>query len=414
MDIKQLLSPDYKINIEQMHNLHHYISKPIVIFSASSGGKAITDYLKDTYNKYPIAFADNSKEKQGTLFEGIPIYSFDEIRHKYDFSEITVINASDSFRNEIYIQLKTAGLPDDSYMDIQFLAAFDENFLQHKNFITQNTQSMLLDYVSDVWTKSSQFHNLGKRAVDNIRYDDYLMQNAAKLEAVYDILADSKSKDIYEKYIHGAGNSHINTKYKYTILDSVRDGNYYLGGDIIKLDENEVFVMAGAYGGIDSIKFAEQTKGKYSHIVTFEPDKENFLKAKENLESYGLQRYHIFNEALYSKDCTLYFAADGDMGSKIENTGTIEVKAVTLDGCMERLGIWPSYIRLDVEGAEAEALLGTKKIIENHQPKLQISIYHKKEDIFELPLLIKKLNPKYDIYIRAHADLLCSMVCYAI
>ncbi len=55
---------------------------------------------------------------------------------------------------------------------------------------------------------------------------------------------------------------------------------------------------------------------------------------------------------------------------------------------------------MDVEGFEREAIWGASQTIGHYAPKMMVSLYHRNEDIFELPILIKKLNPKYQLFIR--------------
>ena len=59
-----------------------------------------------------------------------------------------------------------------------------------------------------------------------------------------------------------------------------------------------------------------------------------------------------------------------------------------------------TIIKMDVEGFEREAIWGSAINISHYAPKMMVSLYHRNEDIFELPLLIKTLNPRYKLYIR--------------
>ena len=59
-----------------------------------------------------------------------------------------------------------------------------------------------------------------------------------------------------------------------------------------------------------------------------------------------------------------------------------------------------TLIKMDVEGFEREAIWGAAQTIAHYTPKLMVSLYHRNEDIFELPLLIKRLNPNYKLYVR--------------
>ncbi len=68
---------------------------------------------------------------------------------------------------------------------------------------------------------------------------------------------------------------------------------------------------------------------------------------------------------------------------------------------------------MDIEGAEMDALRGMQEMIKKNKPKLAISIYHLKDDLWNIPFYIKELNPDYKLYIRQYAYN-CEMGCYAI
>lgn len=74
----------------------------------------------------------------------------------------------------------------------------------------------------------------------------------------------------------------------------------------------------------------------------------------------------------------------------------------------------PTYIKMDIEGAEQEALKGCKRIIQDYKPKLAICIYHKPDDLFEIPIMIKEMNPEYKLYVRQYADAWYDTVLYAV
>ena len=61
-----------------------------------------------------------------------------------------------------------------------------------------------------------------------------------------------------------------------------------------------------------------------------------------------------------------------------------------------------TYLKMDVEGAEREAIAGARQTIERDRPKLNIAAYHRSEDFFELPLLIHSLCADYALYLRHH------------
>ncbi len=73
-----------------------------------------------------------------------------------------------------------------------------------------------------------------------------------------------------------------------------------------------------------------------------------------------------------------------------------------------------TFIKLDIEGSELEALRGAEKIIRRDKPRLAISIYHKPQDYFEIPLYIRGLVPEYKLYIRHHKFNKNDTVLYAV
>ena len=79
------------------------------------------------------------------------------------------------------------------------------------------------------------------------------------------------------------------------------------------------------------------------------------------------------------------------------------MKAVSLDSVVEKRE-QVTFIKLDVEGAELEALQGAKRIITENRPKLAVCLYHKKEDYWRIPYYVKSLVPEYRLYIRHYSN----------
>lgn len=69
---------------------------------------------------------------------------------------------------------------------------------------------------------------------------------------------------------------------------------------------------------------------------------------------------------------------------------------------------------MDIEGSELEALKGAVKTIQRDKPRLAICLYHKPEDIVEIPRLIKNLVPEYKLYIRHYIPYHFDTVLYAV
>lgn len=87
------------------------------------------------------------------------------------------------------------------------------------------------------------------------------------------------------------------------------------------------------------------------------------------------------------------------------------VKTISIDEMLE--GEKCTFIKMDIEGAEMEALQGAQKSISKYYPKLAISIYHKDDDLWKIPYYIKKTWPEYKLYIRHYTYVTTETVLYA-
>ncbi|EOS66974.1 FkbM family methyltransferase [Oscillibacter sp. 1-3] len=94
--------------------------------------------------------------------------------------------------------------------------------------------------------------------------------------------------------------------------------------------------------------------------------------------------------------------------------GEIVVPVATIDEIVEKENPKVTMIKMDIEGSELEALKGAKKTIQRNKPKLAICIYHKPEDMLEIPLYIKSLVPEYKLYVRHHSNSNVETVLYAV
>lgn len=108
------------------------------------------------------------------------------------------------------------------------------------------------------------------------------------------------------------------------------------------------------------------------------------------------------NAALWDADGTLPYAAGGSRGSgqdgRNRRSRTVAIPAVTLDTLLAHETA--EFIKLDVEGAEERAIRGGKTVILRDQPSMAVSLYHRTEDLWQLPLLIRALLPRHRLYLR--------------
>ncbi|MBD5550040.1 MAG: FkbM family methyltransferase [Lachnospiraceae bacterium] len=179
--------------------------------------------------------------------------------------------------------------------------------------------------------------------------------------------------------------------------------------------EDEVFVDAGAFDGQTSEMFVRWA-GKYKKIFALEPDPQNREKCKKKLEAIGAE-YEILPFGAWDKAEELSFVSGLNGASYVENSGqesTEEQTIVQVDSLDNLIHEKVSFIKMDIEGAEINALKGAEKTIKMYRPKLAICVYHKKEDIWEIPKLILGYVPEYKLYLRHYSLIKDETVLYCI
>lgn len=251
----------------------------------------------------------------------------------------------------------------------------------------------------------SYFFDVMGELLDNTFDRAYLEAHKAQFDAAYDLLADALSRQTFEAFI----NSKLGGAAE-ALAEVSRKEQYFPKG-IIELSESEVFVDGGAYTGDTLLTFMRLAGGKCSGCYAFEPDPATADKLKATVEKRGLLGVTVHNKGLWSSPATLPFAVwHGTSASAVSSAGEVSVDADTVD----HLAPDATFIKLDVEGAELEALKGAAETIRRNRPKLAICVYHKPGDLFEIPLLIRSLAPEYRFYLRQHQPVACETVLYAV
>ena len=118
----------------------------------------------------------------------------------------------------------------------------------------------------------------------------------------------------------------------------------------------------------------------------------------------------MYPYALSDKECFVRFNSNGSLGAAVSDNGNSFVKCVALDDIVEEDY---ALIKLDVEGFELNVLKGAVKFLKNNSP-LMICVYHKPEDIYQMPEFILSVNDKYKFYLRHYTNSIFETVLYAI
>lgn len=178
-----------------------------------------------------------------------------------------------------------------------------------------------------------------------------------------------------------------------------------------KRKQKEIFVDCGSYDGATSIDFINWCKkvDQEGYLYAWEPDPSNQEKCKKVFEKNNME-YQLIPKGLWSEKKELKLKMDGT-GSVISEDGNIVVEVDSIDHLIKEE---VTFIKMDIEGSEYQALLGARNIISTYKPKLAICIYHKPEDIWELPGLIQKIHPGYTFFLRHYSFADNETVLYAL
>ncbi len=332
------------------YDLWQYLSsssKPIVMYGMGNGADKIINVLEG-YGKEVADFFASDQFVRGQAFHGKTVMTFADIKAKY--LEFIVIVSFGTSLSEVLCNIYKIA---------------DEHEL----------------YAPDVPVSGETLFTL-----------DFYKENFSKFEEAYNLLCDDESKRIYANII----------RYKITgdisyLRDAVSDKD--TERSLLDFDCFKTFVDAGAYNGDTAKKFIENCKNA-SKIYAIEPDRKNFKKLSAYAENEKRAKILPFNFGAWDKEDTAEFAVGGNRNSAIGQQNLKKSETVLLN-TVDSLKIRDAdYIKYDVEGAEKEALKGSVNTVRASLPSLLVSLYHRSEDLFALPLLVKKLFPDYSLYLR--------------
>lgn len=190
----------------------------------------------------------------------------------------------------------------------------------------------------------------------------------------------------------------------------------YFDEDIMKPHEHEVFIDGGVYDFQSSLDFIDWCGGCYDAIYAFEADSHGYQASLNRMKTepkLDAERVHLLRAALWKKNDTLKFAEGLGASSRVGDWDkTVEVDAMSIDSVLN--GAPVSFIKLDIEGSELSALQGAETSIKKYKPRLAICVYHKLDDIIEIPLYIHSLVPEYKMYLRHYSTWHCETVLYCV
>ena len=370
---------------------------PVVLFGAGSAGKELSAALQ-LHGVNPTCFCDNNSSRSGQLYCGLPIISLPELILAHKGSLILITTGT--YAVEVKAQLVDLGFDEERLLSISSPEAM--------YYYTHFAQ----------WYWHENDLKLYK--------DDFVK--------VYNLLSDQKSKDIFVSrialFVNGADcksflkfiselsevdiHKNIDSEGCADSFKCTSEAYLQFNNDLIHLDDNEVLIDGGAFTGDSTQEFISactRNKVAYRNIVCYEPDPAIFAQLKVNTGKYRNIALRPFG--LWSHSATLTFAdssifmpgstrivSASEYIDDLPNIASGVSKIITTSIDEDLSDCEVTIIKMDIEGAEIEALRGSIKTIQRYLPKLIISAYHKRNDLFEIPLLIHQFNPSYKLYLR--------------
>ncbi len=346
---------DYKLQIfdtfkEDLWTYLKHTSKPILIYGMGNGADKIIGYFEEFGIEYQDVFASDGFVR-GHLYRGKKVISYSEACDKYG-------------------------------MDFIIVLSFGTHLTDVMNRIYE------LDKIHELYAPDVPVCK-GELFTEN-----FFNKHLNELYCARSSLFDQKSKEIFDDIIR------FKLTGKLCYLQSTESEEALVNKEVLRCEKYEIYADLGAYNG-DTVRSYLEFCPNLKEIHAFEPDLRNFKKLSTYAETEDRARVFAYNYASFNKDENVEFISSGNRNSSKNGTNsykskTVSIVAKRLDSVIENA----DFIKYDVEGAEYESILGSEAIIKNHMPDLLISMYHRSEDMYTLPLLIKNLAPQYNLYLR--------------
>ena len=329
-------------------------SKTIVMYGMGNGA----DKILNVCQKYNIEIADffaSDGFVRGHSFHSKRVLSFSEIKEKYPKENLIILLSFGSSLPDVLSIFKSINEEYELYApDVPVCG--DNLFTL--DFFKENQQNILT-------ARSLLADDLSRHIFDNV----ILYKLTGKLDYLFD--AECDRKDTFK---------------------------------LINAQSINSFADLGAYRG-DTLAEMLEYAPALEYAYALEPDLKTYKKLLAFCENYqGNAKLYPLNVAAWSNAETLIFNSSSNRNSgafaPATNAKAVEINANSLDNILNGKSV--AHIKYDVEGAEKQAIDGSAKTICSFAPSLCISVYHRSEDIFAIPLQINSIFPNYKLYLRRY------------
>jgi FkbM family methyltransferase len=370
LELSNLIESSYS-NIKLKDYFKNLENKDVVIYGAGYCGCFVLEALNN-YGLKAEYFLDLNAKTEDNI-NNIPVYKPEsevlKLKEKHNTLVILCVMQDIEGQNSIIERIKALG-----YNNV--VTCQDIYFSYSKIF---DTKSSILDY-------------------------EYFNKNKNKLMDCLDLFEDGLSIETYRNNI----SAYLLRKFD-MIQPRISEAQYFpLNINFSK--KYSCFVDCGAFDG-DTIRELIKHKGIPEAVFAFEPDLNNFYKLSNFVSENSFENFTLLPCGVSQKTEILRFNIRNNTQSSISKNGDSMIQCIALDDVLKKVS--PTFIKMDIEGAEYDALVGAKNIIQDCKPDLAICVYHCINHYFEIPLLINSWNLGYKFYLRTYDKCGSETVLYA-
>ncbi len=346
-------------------------TEKILVFGAGDNGKRVASLMVSA--GYPLlGFIDDTPVKQGSILNGLPIFS--------------VESAVEAFGNEVLII-------------ISIFHPFHSFRKTRERFHTYGWHSISFLNIGMLFSKEFlPFYFLD--------HPEVVLKHTHSYQRLNDLLIDERSKNELTAHLYFRLHLDFNG-----LPEPIGPNFSYLKN---RLPPDIVFVDGGAFDGDTVRGFLDLVNENFTRIFAFEPDFSNFAKLKafhQSLPSSLKEKIYVMNAGLWSKNNCLGFQTTATAGSCLSPEASNKINVFSVDESIQTESL--ILLKLDVEGAERDALYGAKKILQEGRAIVVVAAYHQPDDLWSLPELILAFNSGYSFGLRSHGDDGADLMLYA-
>ena len=222
----------------------------------------------------------------------------------------------------------------------------------------------------------------------------FVFENFDHFNEVYSSLSDDLSRSNYVNLILGKMTGNID----YLVSAETPVSEAYQ--NIIKPSVNNHYVDIGAYNGDTIREYLSYAQG-FSKITAFEPDVKNYNKLCKYAEENNIPPENLHNIAAWNK-CELltFYSRSGRNSAGSTSHKSAKSTVIQADTADSRITDKVDFINIDAEGSDMQVIEGLKNTIANYKPTISCALYHRNEDMFSIPIQLKKMYGDCEMYIR--------------